>query len=193
LGKQALMSGLSENSDLVWDLDGFRQRRLATEFVKRFENKLCVYSGSVEQIYSNYNIYFPEDEDRRMVILPDPYAYHDTFQGIPEIAVQTTGLTIVPGELIGKKGLHLTIPLNSLEGRKMRIVPLQLGLSAINKRRPAHKPFLPVLMKGDLREIEQKVPALHLHSVSLDKLIECSSFERNGIRQVISEKLPSIT
>ena len=165
------MEGEQANNDLVWDMDEFKHRKLATDFVKRFENKLCVYSGSVEQLYSNYNIYFPEDEGRKMVILPDPYAYHDTFQGVSEGAISKTGLTIVPGELIGKQGLHLTVPIKGEDGaRKYRVVPLQTGLQAINKRRPANKPFLPVLMKGDLREIENKVPALHLHSIEVDKL-----------------------
>jgi len=181
-----------KNNDLVWDMDEFQHRQLAAEFVRRFENKLCVYSGSVEQIYSNYNIYFPEDEDHKMVILPDPYAYHDTFQGVPEDAIQMTGLTIVPGELIGKKGLHLTIPFKSGNGKKVRVVPLHAGLKAINNRRPADKPFLPILMKGDLREIEKRVPALHLHSIRLDRLRSRSDLERSGIMQVISEKLPHI-
>lgn len=187
------MSGEQSNNDLVWDMDEFKHRKLATDFVKRFENKLCVYSGTVEQIYSNYNIYFPEDEGRKMVILPDPYAYHDTFQGVVEQAVQMTGLTIVPGELIGKEGLHLTIPIKGEGGkRKYRVVPLQAGLRAINKKRPPERPFLPILMKGDLREIENKVPALHLHSIQIDKLLDRSALERSGIQQVISEKLPSI-
>ncbi|WP_101757553.1 hypothetical protein [Oceanicoccus sp. KOV_DT_Chl] len=182
------------NNDLVWDMDEFQHRQLATDFVKRFENKLCVYSGSVEQLYSNYNIYFPEEEGRKMVILPNPYAYHDTFQGVPEDAIQMTGLTIVPGELIGKQGLHLTIPLKSSDGgkKKYRVVPLQAGLRAINQRRPADKPFLPILMKGDLREIENKVPALHLHSIRLDKLGGRSALERKDILHTIAEKLPNI-
>lgn len=187
------MSAEQSNNDLVWDMDEFKHRKLATDFVKRFENKLCVYSGSVEQLYSNYNIYFPEDEGRKMVILPDPYAYHDTFQGVIEEAIQKTGLTIVPGELIGKQGLHLTIPVKDEQGnRKYRVVPLQAGLQAINKRRPADKPFLPILMKGDLREIENKVPALHLHSIQIDRLVTRSALERSSIQQVISEKLPAI-
>ncbi len=188
------MTGQQQNNDLVWDMDEFQHRKLATQFVKRFENKLCVYSGSVEQLYSNYNIYFPEDEDRKMVILPHPYAYHDTFQGVPEDAIQMTGLTIVPGELIGKQGLHLTIPLKkgADSKKRYRVVPLQAGLRAINKRRPADQPFLPILMKGDLREIENKVPALHLHSIVLEKLGSRSALERSGIRQVIFDKLPSI-
>lgn len=186
------MSRQPANRDLVWEMDEFYQRNLATEFVKRFENKLCVYSGSVEQLYSNYNIYFPEDENRKMVILPNPYAHHDTFQGVPEEAIITTGLCIVPGELIGKQGLHLTIPFRSGNSKKTRVVPLHAGLRAINNSRPAEKPFLPILMKGDLREIERRVPSLHLHTIALERLENRSALERSGIKQAISEKLPQI-
>lgn len=189
---QVAMNSQPANKDLVWDMHEFSQRELAAEFVKRFENKLCVYSSSVEQLYSNYNIYFPEDENRKMVILPNPYAHHDTFQGIPEEAIITTGMSILPGELIGKKGLHLSIPFKSGKSKKIRIVPLQAGLRAINNSRPAGKPFLPIVMKGDLREIENRVPSLHLHTVELDKLKSRSELERNGIRKAIAERLPQI-
>lgn len=180
------------NNDLVWDLDRFSKRDAAAQFVKRFENKLCVYSGSVEQLYSNYNIYFPEDEGHKMVILPDPYAYHDTFQSVPEEAIQMTGLTIIPGEVFGKEGLFLSIPFKKNGKRQVRIMPLQKGIEAINRRRPADSPFLPILIKGDLREFKQKVPSLHLHTIHLDKLGGRSSLERNGILRTITEKIPYI-
>lgn len=186
------MTSQQANRDLVWDIEEFQQRNLAAQFVKRFENKLCVYSGSVEQLYSNYNIYFPEDENRKMVILPNPYAHHDTFQGVPESAVRTTGMSIVPGELIGKRGLHLTIPFKLGNQRKIRVVPLHAGLRAINNSRPADRPFLPIVMKGDLREIERRVPSLHLHTISLEGLGHRSALEVSGIRQAINERLPDI-
>jgi hypothetical protein len=46
-----------DNNDLVWDLDSFQKRQRAQDFVMGFENQLCVYSGSVEQLYTNYNIF----------------------------------------------------------------------------------------------------------------------------------------
>jgi hypothetical protein len=187
------MSALSDNNDLVWAMDEFSRRQLATQFIQYFENKLCIYSSSVQQLYSNYNIYFPEEEGRNMVILPDPYAYHDTFQGVPESAVQSTGITIVPGELVGKKGLHLSIPFRAAgQERRYRVVPLQAGLRAISKQRPEDSPFLPVVQKGDLRELKQKMPCLHLHTIRLDRLDGRSSMERADIRKAISEKLPSL-
>lgn len=180
------------NRDLVWDLDGFKRRQLATEFIKRFENKLCVFSASVEQLYTNYSIYFPEEEDRKMVILPDPYAYHDTFQNIPELAVVRTGMNIVPGELVGKSGLYLTVPVKGEGKSKAKVLPLQAALRMINARRPADVPFLPVLVKGDLREFQQRVPMLHLHCIQLGGMTSRSQMEREGIRRVVISKLPLI-
>lgn len=181
----------TDNKDLVWDLDSFNQRQQAIDFVMGFENKLCVYSGSVEQLYTNYNIFFPKEESRRLVILPNPYAHHDTYHGIPEEAVKATGLYVVPVMKEGKTQLYLTIPFKSGKTRYRR-VPLQVGLRVINQQRPASRPFLPVLMKGDLRELNAKTPCMHLHCIHIDRLKLLSSLESNGIKQVISERLASI-
>ncbi len=186
------MSAPESNKDLVWDLESFQRRQLAADFIKRFENKLCVYSGSVAQLYTNYHIYFPEEENRKMVILPEPYAYHDTIQNIPESAVIKTGMNIIPGEVAGKTGLYLTVPIKGGEGRKAKVIALQAALRAINERRAADDPFLPVLIKGDLREFQQRMPMLHLHCIALNKLIDSSELERSSIRRVISNKFPSI-
>ena len=98
----------TQNKDLIWDLDAFAQRRTAHEFVMHFENKICVFSPSVEQIYSNYSITFPAEENKRLIILPNPSAHHDIFQAIPEGAVKPTGLYIVPNK---QSELNLRIPL----------------------------------------------------------------------------------
>ncbi len=181
----------TDNKDLVWDLESFNQRQRAIDYVMGFENKLCVYSDSVEQLYTNYNIFFPKEEQRRLVILPNPYAHHDVFQGLPEEAVFATGLNIIPGETVGKKGLYLTIPFRSGRNR-YRAVPLQMGLEIINRQRPENKPLLPVLKKGDLRELDSKTPCLHLHCIDLDRMDDLSTLERNGIKSVIMERLSDI-
>ena len=187
------MSGDSEdNKDLIWDLDSFHARQLAADFIKRFENKLCVYSGSVEQLYTNYRIYFPEEENRKMVILPDPYAYHDTFQNIPDHAVSKTGMNIVPGEVAGKTGLFLTVPVINNGVRKSKVIPLQSALRVIDGKRAHDNPFLPVLVKGDLREFQHRLPMLHLHCIDVRALGQRSQLERDGVRRVIQRKLPSI-
>ena len=181
----------ADNKDLVWDLDSFKQRQRAIDFVMGFENKLCIYSNSVEQLYTNYNLFFPKEENRKLVILPNPYAHHDNFNGIPEAAIQATGLNVIPGEMLGKKGTFLTIPFKSGK-TTYRTVPLQVGLRVVNQQRPSDKPLLPILMKGDLRELDSNTPCLHLHTLVLDKMEKLSMMEQQGIRKVIIERIAEI-
>lgn len=174
-----------ENKDLVWDLDTIKQRKRAHDFVLNFENKLCVFSASVEQMYTNYNIFMPAEENSRLVILPNQYAHHDIFQGIPDRAVKPTGLHIVPG---AKGELMLRIPLRSAT-ESHRSVPIQVGFKLINSKRPKSLPLLPVLVKGDLREMDAMTPYLHLHAISLKELSHMSAMEVKSMRKVILERL----
>ena len=182
---------LPDNPDLAWDLDEIINRQQAEQFVMQFETTLCVYSGTVEQLYSNYHIFFPSDAGRKMVILPDPGAYHDTFHGVHPESVTETGLYVVPGELIGRSGLYVT---NLLKDRRMgpRQIPFEKGMRKIMTRRPGDDPFLPVLAKGDLREFEQRWPVLHLHRIELSKLMDRSALERKGIQDVVMEKIEEL-
>ena len=181
---------MEENRDLVWDLDAFSQRERAHAFVMGFENRLCVFSNSVNQLYTNYNIFVPREEDRKIVILPNPYAHHDTFNSIPEEAVFPTGLHILPGKGPGQP-LMLSIPFKSGKIRH-REVPLQVGIRLVNQSRPEDKPFLPVLMKGDLREMNATTPCLHLHAINLDKIPGLSALDRAGVQRVIVERLAAL-
>ena len=184
------MSALSnqQNSDLVWDLEKIHEHQRAMSFVKQFENRFCVFSSSVRQLYTNYSIFFPEEANRQMVILPDPYAFHDTFSHLAGNAVQSTGLHVIPGNLIGKKGLYLVI---SHKDKNVRSVPIpfQEGIRQILRRSNSDDPFLPVLMKGDLREFNEQLPCLHLHRLRLKELTGMSSLEREGIRTIVTDKL----
>jgi hypothetical protein len=174
-----------QNKDLIWDLDAFKQRKRAHEFVMNFENKLCVFSGSVQQLYTNYNIFMPAEENSRLVILPNPYAHHDIFHSIPESAVKATGLYIVPGR---EGELMLRIPVRSAES-PVRTVPLQVGFRLINQRRPTNLPLLPVLVKGDLRELDARTPCLHLHAITLSNMTKLSPLELNEIRRTILDRI----
>jgi hypothetical protein len=105
--------------------------------------------------------------------------------------VVATGLYIIPGELIEKKGLFLS---NVSEGRNLgsRQIPFEPGMKAIMKKRPGDDPFLPVLAKGDLRSFEQSWPVMHLHRVKPKVLAEISDLDRNQLGNVIGEKLESL-
>lgn len=177
-----------QNSDLVWDLQKIHQHQRALSFVKQFENRFCVFSSTVRQLYTNYSIFFPEEANRQLVILPDPYAFHDTFSHLNPDAVQSTGLHVIPGNLIGKQGLYLVI---SHKDKNVRSVPIpfQEGIRQILRRSNSNDPFLPVLMKGDLREFNDKMPCLHLNRLRLTELHSLSSLEREGIRTIITDKL----
>ena len=182
---------LSENPDLAWDLDDFNNRERAMDFVMQFENTMCVYSPSVEQLYTNYNMYFPKELQRKLVILPDPTAFHDTFFYIDSRAVVATGLYIIPGDMIEKKGLFLS---NVAEDRSLgnRQIPFEAGMRAIMKNRAEDDSFLPVLAKGDLRSFEQSWPVMHLHRVKPLVLAEISDLDRVQLGNVIMEKLESL-
>ena len=182
---------LPENSDLAWELDDFAQAQRAMDFVLQFETTLCVYSPSVSQIYSTYNMFFPDDWERKLVILPDVGAYHDTFYHVDRSAVFATGLNIIPGELVDKEGLFLA---NVDENRNLgkRQVPFEQGMRAIMRSRPEDDPFLPILAKGDLRELEQSWPVVHLHRVKPSAIDHISDLDRNNLTNVIEEKLESL-
>lgn len=182
------MTQANNNNDLVWDLDAFNQRQRAIDFVMGFENKLCVFSNSVGQLYTNYNIFFPREEARKLVILPNPYAHHDTFNGIPESAITATGMEIIPGIFKDKPTLFLRIPFKQGAVR-FRVVPLQLGLRVVQQQCPPEKPFLPILMKGDLRELDASIPCLHLHRIHVNRLREHSTLEKSDIEKIIKKRL----
>jgi hypothetical protein len=126
-----------------------------------------------------------------MVVLPDPYAFHDTFNHIPNEAVQATGLHIIPGETINRSGLYIVI---TQKGKNVRSIPIPFkeGLRQILKRFQGNDPFLPILKKGDLREFDSQMPCLHLHRLRLNTLNNLSSLERQGIKNIISEKIMGI-
>jgi len=177
-----------QNNDLVWDLEKIHQHHRAMSFVKQFENRFCVFSSTVRQLYTNYSIFFPEEANRQMVILPDPYAFHDTYNHVNPDAIQSTGLHVISGSLIGKKGLYLVI---SHKDKKVRSVPIpfQEGVRQILRRSNSDDPFLPVLMKGDLREFNHQMPCLHLNRLRLKEMTALSSLERESIRTVVTDKL----
>lgn len=184
------MESWSENPDLAWDLDFIHQQR-AMDFVLQFEETLCVYSPSVRQIYSNYNIYFPKDWGSKAVILPDPNAFHDTFNFVEREAIVATGLHIIPGDMIQKSGLFLA-NVNQDRSLGSRQIPFVEGMRAVVRQRPQDDPFLPILAKGDLREFEQSWPVLHLHRVRLGEMSNLSEMDRRSIAEAIREKLESL-
>lgn len=177
------MSDIIENEHLVWSLDKLSDHDRATRFAMRFQQSLCVYSPPVEQLYTNYEIIVPDNDNRKLIILPNPHAFHDTFSHINADAVIQTSLFITP-DPEGK--LQLLVPLSN---GKRRAMPLGIGLNFIQSKLGPSVPFLPVLAKGDLREFKQSMPMLHLHRIVLSKVTRHSELEIRTIRKSIQNKL----
>lgn len=186
---QEVQFGATHNQDLVWNLNSIAKRELAERFIKLFENRLCVYSESVSQLYTNYELHFPTSADRKMVVLPNPYAFHDTLSGIDPSAVRKTGLCILPGIEGAKANLMLASELEdgSPSSKRMSFKPALAQI--ISQQRKRGDSFLPVLMKGDLREFDQHTPYIHLHCLKLSKLERLSDFQRKDIQDTITRKL----
>lgn len=132
-------------------------------------------------------MHFPAEENRNLIILPSPYAFHDTFNHINSGSVLKTGMHIVPGEVIGKDGLYL-LTLSKSKPGKFSPVSLAQAIDRIISQQPKDNPFLPILVKGDLKPFRSKVPCLHLHRLIPDKIEGLSQFEVSDIRNCLHEK-----
>lgn len=186
---KARWAELERQDDLDWDLDAITDRSEAIDFLRRFENRLCIYSSYVEKLYSNYSFVIPESQEGGITILPNEQAWFDTFHDIPADAVEPTGIHILPGETMGHSGLYLKIPgEHRLVGSAE--LPFQDGLKLLIRRyRMRDEPFLPVLVKGDLREYEARMPSLHLHRLNSAKLQAQSRLNLEAIKGAIAEHL----
>ncbi|BCE03124.1 hypothetical protein [Marinicellulosiphila megalodicopiae] len=179
------------NRDLEWSFDSINQRKKAADFVMIFESKLCIYSASIEQIYTNYTINFPNEDVEKMVILPNPYAFHDTFHSVSNDCIRDTGLHVIPGETIGKSGLYLVVRYKNKKVQPAPI-PFEQAIDKILQSQNTADPFLPILIKGDLREFNSGTPCMHLHRIKLDELTHLSEFEKKGIQNSITDKLKEL-
>lgn len=178
---------VSASNHLIWDLEEFENHQRAANFVKQFQDTLCVYSGTVEQLYTNYSVSLPKDLEKSLIILPNPYAFHDTFSRVNEEAIVPTNFMILPGELVGGTGVYIRIPFNN---RKARTVPLANGLRAVMRAYEQEDDyFLPVITKGDLRAFRRDMPVLHLHRFLPSRLKNQSSFEAGTMRKGILFRL----
>jgi hypothetical protein len=174
--------------DLVWSLDNITHKEKAASFLCLFEQSLCVFSSAVSQLYANYSIAKLSQQAGNLVVIPNPYAAHDTFQSIRRSAVIGTGLFIIPGEAVNKPdGLYLMQ--RSRKTGKFSTMPLAEGINRISSNMSEDNPFLPVITNRDLRELPNRAPILHLHRLDSRKLDYLSSFQIKDISNTISKKI----
>lgn len=183
-----------KNADLHWDLGHVVHKSRAIAFFQLVSSAFCVYSPGVRKLYSNYEVVLPNDFERGLVVLPDPYNFHDTFNEVDSGAIRKTGIRLIPGDCMGGKGLYLALPMKKQGKVKHRLVPLEEAISLLDRlyQKQTGSPFLPLLLKGDLREFRASTPYLHLHSLVPLKLTELSSFQQSDISQTIVQRFAKI-
>lgn len=167
---------------LVWDLSKIADHERASRYAMSFRQSLCVFSPPVQQLYTNYNIVVPKDNQKKLIILPNPQAEHDTFNFINANAAVPTRIFISP-DADGKLMMQLPVTAG-----KWHSVPLNVGLTFVQGKL-GDAPFLPVLAKGDLREVSPSHPVMHLHRLVLGNIKGRSDMELRSIRKTIQEKL----
>ncbi len=156
--------------DLAWELGAITDRSEAIAFLQRFESRLCVYSGYVQKLYSDYSFVVPQADHGAITILPGEQAC--AFHDIAAQAVEPTGVYILPGEALGHSGLYLKIPSENLLVASSEL-PFQAGLRLLIQRYQARgEAFLPVLVKEELRGFEARMPSLHLHRLKPAQCLE---------------------
>ncbi|WP_019528371.1 hypothetical protein [Dasania marina] len=176
-----------DNPDLVWDLNRITHKNQAINFLNRFESSLCVFSSAVSQLYANYKIQAINNAEN-LIILPDPYAWHDTFQSVPASCIKGTGLFIVPGKAIGGSE-ELYLLQRSRKTGKYNTMELDKGIALARKATAGKSPFLPVIMNQDLRQLPNRAPLLHLHRVDTTLLAHLSGFQIDDIARTIVTKI----
>jgi hypothetical protein len=183
---------IEKDGELLWDLHAITNRTEAIEFLYRFENRLCVYSSFVKTIYSNYQLLIPNNSDYEISVLPNQLAGHDSFHNIPKEAIIDSGIHLYPGECSGETGLYMKIPCRfGLVSSREK--PFKAGLLDIIKQFHSRGDFfLPVIIKGDLREYENRVPSLHLHTIDINKLSHLSELQIESLKRIIVENLMDI-
>ncbi|CAM3697327.1 hypothetical protein [Parendozoicomonas haliclonae] len=174
---------MTNDTELKWELSHIANRRKAYDYMRSMKNIFCVYSASVCKLYSNYQLHYTGEEGAELIeVMPDQNAWHDTFSFVSPQAVRPSGIFMFPGELFGKTGFYVRLP---LKGGKGKTMPLSEAFDQVLGKRDN---FLPLIKKGDLREFKAKSPYVHLHWLDIDKLEELSTFQRLDIASTITTR-----
>lgn len=181
------MAVIEANDDLIWDIGNIRQPDLAARFIRGLQNNLCVYSTLEEKLYSNYEIQPVAGDDRRLVITPNINKFYDNFH-VPKSAIYPTKFGILPGRVNGDISLILLMRTKNSTTR-YQVMPLQLGLKMIKRKLPPNRPFLPVLLKGNLQEFRSCTPCLSLHAINPQELSAMPGSNGTRIERLIARRL----
>ena len=176
------------NHDLIWKLYKFSYPEKAVAFLKRFEDSFCVYSRTVRQLYSNYELQRTAGLSNAVVTLPNPYAYHDTFNNVPEEAIQPTPFIVAPGEFKNTRTWMLCY--KEKDTNRWKGLDFKKGIRKFKYAYGEDDPLLPVILNTNLRESSTKAsPLMQLYRITMKDLQNLSTLQQSDIESTIEDKL----
>lgn len=179
-----LVTSNSTSNALEWNASHIFDKEGAFSLLKQFEEAFCLYSPATEMLYPVYNVIGLNEARSKIKMMPIINADSEPYNPIPADCVTESDFKIIPGELIGKTGLYISI-------NKYKALPLAEGLKTILREECCGRTCLPILMEGALRELgkEFAYPYLQLSCIQLDQIINLSIFEKSNIAHLVTEKL----
>jgi len=173
-------------TDVVWDIESFKFKRLAIEFALKIKQYFCVYSSVLTHVYGDYKVEVIRGARTRLVVVPETYSF-DRYINILEDSVTPTYVHVYPGWYFNLSCAYaMTLP---LQGKRSRPIPMSVGLKMLEEKTGT---FLPLLRNGDLREFDQRTPYLHLHMLNLQSVKSLSDFDMSQLRGLIKDKLSGL-
>lgn len=162
------------DASLFWSVEKFRSKFEALSFARKL-SALPVYSTTLNQMYFSYSIHLSANN---LIVLPDYNDFTSMFHNINESAIRETQFYIS----VGAKSKELM--LCQKDGGAM---PLRLAVNRIigQIESPMTRPFLPVVTKGNLRELSSRTHVLMLQAINVDALKDRSQFERDDIKRAV--------
>lgn len=181
------------NKDMIWYLGDRHYIDSSVDFLTRFKESLCLFSESVKQLYSNYDLFTTPEMNSKVVAMPNPYAYHDIYNDIPKSAIKPTGMYVIPNEV--KESYHpgdLCLVYRSKAEGKIKTVSLRRGLEHLKEKYKDEGRFLPIIINKDLSIRKDHRPVMHLHRLDIEELKDLSDFQKRDISIAIEDKLNAI-
>ncbi len=187
--KQDFPSILEKNLDdsLKWDVHDIENKKEAFLFCKHFESYLPVYSSYLEKIYGKYDLIY-NGEEEMITVIPNLEGLLHIFDHIDPISIEETPYSVMPGEVMNKKGIIL------FDKVTRETYPLGQGLAHMKDktREEKNEVFSPLLKRDSLHYFAEGdsfiLDIFRINYRELEKSSLLSAFEISGIQNYFHRK-----
>lgn len=177
---------------LVWTLEGITNQDEAMQFLLLFEDTFPVYHRYMEQIYLRYSFLLPKGANK--VIIEPSYQLHQRLNRIPEQAIEDRHMYILPGDVVGKRGLYMKYPrirktelsdsVTAELGKALKILYYEFKLKG--------DMVIPVFSKQTIREYDNGMPNMDLSLYNTKNDPNLSPFAREDIFNTVFDRILSL-